>query len=680
MKSNLKSGNTALRFLLAHGEKIGIALIAICAVMIIWSSMGVPRLEHQPTELNEVARTAESHVEAFTWNEGNQDEGEILRLDEIPNDPMREIPLVYFPPSEIFWDPPVREPASKRTDPLLLAATELEAFGDAGLWATADPEVIKQRMLEAMKEEDQRERERQQQRQAVGEEGARGRGGPETLGRGAERGGRGARDEDTRRVRRGPVVVRSRGGATLQGYEDINAESWVTVLARVPIKQQNQLYEDALKNSRGYDPRNDRPNYLGYIVQRAEITPSGQGEWENLTTVNRKNLIEEMKKYPVNVPEVVDNKYVHPLLTHPLPPLILREWDDRVSHASMPLESETIEEEPAESEEETEADGEEESMFTVGPRVQDRRAGRGEFERRGEYGGPGEMEYGRGGYGEDRGRGEYAREYGGEYGGEYGRGGYGEMRSRGQRMGRGQDVTLESFTWDRETSDILLRFFDKSAQPGHKYRYRVRLALADVNHEVPEHYLDKSVTERGTRQYRLTDWSEPSPVASVPYPASIFLAEANPASSNNVYSEPELTVLIKALSSQLAAQIARKQTLLRGSVANVEDEAEVIWTSDREPPPDNEDFKFYSGITLIDLEGGERLSSRNRSMTSPSRALLMDPSGKLFVQNELESSPTVEEFTDIVENSRDNRRRGGGEFDRGRGEYGGFGGRGRGEF
>ena len=40
MKSKLKSGNPLVRFLLAHGEKLGITAILVCAGMLFWASLG----------------------------------------------------------------------------------------------------------------------------------------------------------------------------------------------------------------------------------------------------------------------------------------------------------------------------------------------------------------------------------------------------------------------------------------------------------------------------------------------------------------------------------------------------------------------------------------------------------------------------------------------------------------
>jgi hypothetical protein len=293
-------------------------------------------------------------------------------------------------------------------------------------------------------------------------------------------------------------------------------------------------------------------------------------------------------------------------------------------------------------------------------------------------------EFRRGGFRRDGGgpafRGEFDDTDGdGGGAGRYRRGG-GYSEYGGQR-GRGSGATLGEFTWDRKTESLLFRYFDYTAQPGHRYRYRVQLALADVNNGVDEKYLDKSVLERraaitkaSEKIYRLTEWSDPSPIASVPLPARIYLVQAKPVKGNNVTSEPEAEVLIKMLDSAFAAELARTEKLLRGSVANFEDKAEVIWSNIYEVEGNKDpEFKFRTDITLLDFSGGEKLGSRSSDFIAPARALLMDAGGRLFVQSELDDAEAVAEFKQVIEtggeNSRNNFRGGrggfGGEFDEG---------------
>jgi hypothetical protein len=643
--ANLKGGNVVVRFLLAHGEKIGVAAVLLCAAMLFWSAVSHDHLgsDQQPDDLRQLASQASQHIEQFTWD--GLDEEHKLQAEHVSAEAMKPVVVNQFPPITP-WDRPVLAPVTLRTDPELLTIEDLEVHGDSGLWAFADPEIIRRKQLEAMKEQDRlrkeeaaaRERELDQS-DRLSEEGA---------GRGREMfdRGRGGRERETTPARReGPVVVSSNSRTQLAGFEDIKSKSWVTVVAKVPIEKQYKLYDEALMNSSGYNANQDIPNYLGYIVERAEVTDEGQGDWSQVDVIKQKTLDNDFLTYPFNPEELISSRYTHPLLTHPLPPLILREWDRRVTHSSIPLVAEEVTESEMETDgtEPSDSDQPAEDDALFGIRSPDRAGdlrGEGGIDRRGQ--GRGSM-YSRlpmmGG-------GEAYRE------GAYMGGEPGMSRSYSRSGMEG------SFSWDGETPYVLFRYFDDSVQPGHRYRYRIRLALVDVNQEVPEQYLDKTVTERrnkiqsdSLKVYRLTDWSEPSPVASVPLPARVYLVSGDPAKESNYNDEPEAKFLVQAFNSLLPAEIAREEDFLRGSLLNVQGKASVIWVnrSDFTEAQANQEFDFRTGITVLDFRGGDRLSTRNRDLTVPAQAVLMDPAGRLFLQSELEDRQSVEDYQRALE-------------------------------
>jgi hypothetical protein len=693
MKTNLKGGNAVVRLLLAHGEKIGIAAILICAGLLIYSALNVPRLEagKDAETLRATANRAKTKIEAFTYEgiaesiDPTADPAESPIIKKVPIDisGMKPLDPVAFPPIDPI-NAPVIPPMPARTDPVLLAPEELEVHADAGLWASANPEEIKARQkaaLKAVQKEQQEAAEAERRRDDdEGEEGGRGR------GRGRDR-GRDRDDRDDQEQERGrntTIVMQPRTGVELSGFETITARSWVTVLAKVPYKTQSQMYDDALKVARGYEPNRDIPEYIGYVVERAEVTPEGQSKWVRMPQVHEKVLVKEISTYPVNPPEVVASRFVHPLLTHPLPPLILKEWDDRVSHSSMPLATEDIppaEEEMLDAAEAAPAEeGEPADDGGFGGARREPPVGGEMYGERGGYGG--EMDGGRGAYGgrggEYGGRGGYGGEMGGEYGGRggyggeygggggYGRGGYG--------LGQGAGVELADFAWDGKTESVLLRFFDNTVEPGRRYRYRVQLAIKDVNDNVPIATLDKSVSERrekikeNMRYFRLTEWSKPSPIASVPLPARTYVMAAEPGGA-------EVDMLIKALNSKFAAEIALFDSFTRGMVMNVSDKAKVVWSNQYEEEKDPV-FDFFTGTTVADIQGGGELGEKNRDLTAPARVMLMDAAGKLTVHRELQDQPAVKEFNAALEAPQEGGGRGGygGEYGGGRGggRRGGF--------
>jgi len=626
MKANLKGGNVVVRFLLAHGEKLGMAGIVVCVGMLAWSAIGRERLgeDQQPEDLKELVTGAETRIKGFRWDDA--DEQNKIVFTPISKVGMAVVPRTGFPPFTKTFERRALDPVGLRIDPILLAAEDLEVNGDSGLWVTADPEKIKE-----MKRDAKIREEKEQSRESKAT--------PRAGNRSARDGGLYGNESPTKsstanRSRSGTIILSPKTGAQLEGYEQVRADSWVTVLARVPVLQQAQQYDEVLQSASGYKSTADVPEYFAYLVERAEVTETGQSEWKKIATIHEGIITGRLKTYPVQMEEVIDPRYFHPLLTHPLPPLILREWDGRASHSSMPLRSALIEAKPVEEVNEVKTD--EDDIFSYvpssGTSTPQRRSERPGFSR------PGRPSFSR----------------------PEGPGFEGPGFSRTERPG---PVSGGSGLARQSASHKLFRFFDNSVKPGHRYRYRVKLVLRDVNHGASEQYLDKSVIERRSktkekmRRFRFTEWSEASPIVSVPLPARIYLVSAKLAKETNFNSESEMKLLIKALNSQYRAEIALEDKFLRGSVINVHEKADVVWSNNYSSEQDLE-FDFNTGITLLDFSGGEKLSRRNSDLISPARAVLMDASGRLFLQSELDDIQPVAAFQRVLsgESSSDSNR------------------------
>jgi hypothetical protein len=685
MQTKLKNANGFVRFLLNHGEKLGIAAVLAVAGLLVYSSLGRERLDDtkQAEPLTRLTSEAQNKVQNMTWNDLPEDERTdvtkfIARSGELSITPVKAEDFPRIPP----FNPSVIEEMKLRADPVLLTVTDVEANGGSGLWMSADPAVIKEKMREAAKEaaqKAQKERELAEREAAEAEdgEGRRGRRGRDGAFGGEGRDGYMGGDFGGMKTRDGALVVTPQSGAQMQGFEDIRERSWVTVLAKVPIKAQFQMYEDALAGTASFNAQNDQPQYLGYIVQRAEITANGQGKWEDLKGakgrpgVDAAGILGVMSTWPIQTPELVTPKYVHPLLTFPLPPMVIREWGDEITHSDMPLQTpeEQAEEQMREMEEaqrqpvEEEDDSENPFASVYEKMTQPQSYGYGG--ERGMFGGRG----GESGYmgAPMGGRGGYGRE-----GGEGGRMGMGAMGG----MGAGISALPEK-QWDGRTEYYLFRYFDSTVKPGHRYRYRVRLAFLDANVRQVARYLDPEVTSRLEQEkkanaaagkaanpngFRLTEWSDPSPVAVVPASGEAFLASIKPANANNINSEPEARMVVKGLNAELAAEVALADMFRRGAVLNKFQRAQVIWSSLYKPDPtqpnvESPEFEFITGQTLVDFDGGEALTSKNRSLTAPARALIMDAAGRIRLRNELSDQEDVQPFDMIIQASEEAARR-----------------------
>jgi len=240
MSSNLKSGNAAVRFLLKHGEKLGMGAIAVCAGMLLWSAIGRERLpdDHTASNLTQIASSAQQKIDRASWDAVPEEIR--IKADQVIGGERKPIESGNFPPWSHAIDRPILDPVGLRTDPVLFTAEELEVHGDSGLWASADPKIIDRKRIEAIKEQKRlaKEEERRAERSRRSEGDRRG-GGRENLFGGRGRGEETGRGGSLRRGRGGTIVQQTKTGAQLRGFEEITARSWVTLLAKVPIEVQH---------------------------------------------------------------------------------------------------------------------------------------------------------------------------------------------------------------------------------------------------------------------------------------------------------------------------------------------------------------------------------------------------------------------------------------------------------
>ena len=243
---------------------------------------------------------------------------------------------------------------------------------------------------------------------------------------------------------------------------------------------------------------------------------------------------------------------------------------------------------------------------------------------------------------------------GGGYGGIYGDGGGTAMTSRKER-----DPTPNPQT---DVPYLLFRFFDFGVHSGQRYKYRVRLALTDVNHNVGKHKLENAVLERRAdlsdkkKRYRWTDWSEPSPMVGIPDGGSVRVATAEVAGAGSLNSTPSVTLLVESFGVDpqgKPVQAAKEKEFQRGSVANMT-EKKVELLIGRGIIDSLDSFQFHTDIAVVDIDGGEKLS---KELTVPSRVLLMTSTGSLYIRDELQDADALERHRKTF--AKDEQQRGG---------------------
>jgi hypothetical protein len=251
--------------------------------------------------------------------------------------------------------------------------------------------------------------------------------------------------------------------------------------------------------------------------------------------------------------------------------------------------------------------------------------------------------------------------------------------------GGGMRTATQKTTVAKGVDYWLLRFFDFSVEPGKRYKYRVKLVLADPNHQLPANMLAPSVLDRKDRKDHrfVEEWSDPTPTVGIPLAGSAKLAKVKLPAPGNFNDEPSATLLVESFdvdAENNAIQAAREVDLRRGSVANLTARKQEYLGPDGTWIDEVESFKFHTGITVLDMAGGESMGRE----TLPAKVLLMGPHGEMYVRNEIDDKPAVDYHKAVFDKKNQGQpgaegmypgRGGYGEGGYGRGGYGegGFG-------
>jgi hypothetical protein len=724
MKANLKGLGGIKGLLLLHGEKVAMATVGLLALWFIYSSLRLPRLEEE-RQATKLTSEASQTTEAVNRSEWPNDPTDPRRAEVRVAINIEKTGGEFLVPSDAYrtsrdgFNPRKVTPAVFRTDPVMLNAVDVHVVGGTGIFAFIDEAVRQARALADAERQEKEQVEQRRDAERMADEGQGEGRGLRGRGPGGAYGEAGEMPFDPEHPKRRPVDAMAQpAGVPLQGDERQERVHWAVITAKVPVREQLKLYQDAFENARGYDPARDFPHYAGYKVQRAEVIPGQPLEWtdvkvydgqrksvetgDDLGTVVSSYVLNVAKKgglyariaqfWPPLMEDVVDQRYLVDVLALPLPPLVGRNWGSDATHPDIPLLEDTpaLEDElmPLEDEQPTEelaADSDEDAQFRSDPTQALGPSGYG-GERSGlggPYGGGGRDRgygnpYGRGGgergygpYGGGAGRGR-AYGMGGERGGigpygREGRGGYGGMGG-GVRAGN-QPTTLP-----RGVDFWLLRFFDFSVEPGKKYKYRVRLVLSDPNmgQGIEKSMLAPAVQDRLAKLAQMArtnnkpisqvryidDWSAPSRTVGIPIAGSVKLAEAKPTASGRVSDEPTVKLLVESFevdASGNAIQAEALRDFRRGYVANFVEKDQKYLGPGGVWIDELESFNFFTGMTVVDMNGGEALG---KDATAPARVLIMDPAGELHIRSEMDDKEAVANHKLIFEQDKRRDREG----------------------
>jgi len=383
-----------------------------------------------------------------------------------------------------------------------------------------------------------------------------------------------------------PLVAEKLRGSAGRGTFDIavsqgsRGRRWAVITALVPVAMQTEAFDRAFREAVFHDSQKDVVVYEAFQVQRAEIGSSGAAgelEW-NKEFFSGAEFKEAQKAWKKSDREVVDKKFIHASLTAPLGPLVGLEWGAEAAHPpQVPvMEKEEGKKTAAGKSREDEQEDEVDTSDIFG---------------------------------------------------------------KGRKKSARQPKKTEPSSGDSEKGPeyYLLRFFDFHVQPGKSYRYRVRLAMRNPNEGVdPRHLV---VAQAANEQFIVSDWSEPSPVVTIPSDVQIIVRKTGPATRPLV--SPTAEVAVRKWDNPRGRMFQVVEQVVRGQMIDFPDRA-LKASAGKGAKSERLTVNFVTHALTLDMVGGERLPGPLR-LTTPGELLVMEADGNLVIRNELEDLAQVED-------------------------------------
>ncbi len=651
-KLDLQDGGIKTKLIL-HVEKLVFGLAIALVAAFIYFGTQQESIQTEPQELEQVAKKARENIELSTWDKVEGERWVAPEYQAAANRASKPIPLnPYETPSSLKVRH--KESVEKRTDPDLLTVTNLQVIpGFAPLSYLSTQRMTGQYGGEAMSTGGSYE---------GGYPSGSYNSGYDMYG-----GEMGQADPDAPPVLT-PEQQQLLGPAKASAGSKIEGKYFVSVMALVPLKKQLDLYNAAFKDRANYIEARDYPRYVYFSVERREKAVDGTwSEWEQPVNVNKERL-NAQTRWAFRPDEVIPPEYMDPVLTFPIPPILLFDPAEWARHSEIPKyepmdmyggqEAEMLPEEldPLMNQEISDAPGE--IPFTGGNMMD----GGGYPSPYGTSGGG----YPGGGYpGQGRmvnGRMVITPPEGmiQKPSGAGGPGGGGSYEGGGGYPGGGGNYGNAMF----DAENKMFRFFDTSVQPNKTYQYRIQLWLEDPNmpeqvQQIPparaleEGVIARVQTERdkiskamnmnrggaggyegnmgtGSQRavhtyWRKTEFSEASPAVRVPSSADVLTGSIE--AGRTVYdrndrskvlrnADPSAKILAMKWdpSEDVKAMVTKEiKSVSRGSAVEYKGD---LWVLDpttyqfKKPWPidteeKNPEYVLKTGYTVLDIRGGQ---------------------------------------------------------------------------
>lgn len=449
------------------------------------------------------------------------------------------------------------------------------------------------------------------------------------------------------------------GGAGMAGYGAMSAEKargvrFNVVVGVVNVQEQykslrNKLHLDSVQQAKPY------LEYIGFELERQRAVPGSDpwaGPWKRVNTDSSMEILGEASDFD---PEIVSASATNGEFTSPLPKRLDADWDpNKVGHPAIPtLTEEQQEAQDAENRAFSKVAGEEDADATGGRqgfsriqkdanKLRDRALSRpdgaaavaevrnrmaamyGAGGGRSGHAGGTAVATGPAGHGGARGGMPPAMNMGAMPGG-------GNM---GMLMGRGGAGMMG--TAETEADLLLFRYFDFDVEPGECYRYRVRLITK--NPSFGETFVNGQNVAEG--EMRESPWSVPSTATAVDKDVEYALLKASEKGGRRDGADLEVV----QFDPTTGTLISDKFKVLFGAYVGAE-KRKTPHLNLAVPSFDDEEISFRSQDVLLDSAAAPNLSESVKKDLNLSPKKLRE----LSKQGELDLAVTVNRFGEIVD-------------------------------
>lgn len=265
------------QFFLAHGEKLGLAIVGVFALLLLWWGLDAVRSQavgqnRTPQAVSELARAAQTNIERV----------QRVPAERLPSqqplapaiDPWRpqQVKIADPPASRALLNRPLFAEQTKRTKPEVFPIEDLRAVAGIAVLPDPNPDPMaadfgfRRPEPEPAAEEEPRRRP------------PRGR----------------PRDRESDQARPGGLFGLDGGGLVDEGMALAAAQPqprgvitpFVVVTGLIPAARQQAEYETRFALAGYQDPERDTPRWAVYLVERALVVPGGGLNWKRLEVKN----------------------------------------------------------------------------------------------------------------------------------------------------------------------------------------------------------------------------------------------------------------------------------------------------------------------------------------------------------------------------------------------------------